>query len=149
MARMEQEERTTSEVLNGNGTAGVRSLEALLWDAACSIRGAVEAAKFKDYILPLVFMKRLSDVFEDELEGLATELGHPQQGGEARCARPRAGSVLSPAWYAMGGDPGLLEERRPEVDGYGTPDREGEPGAAGGDRRRRLQRRRQRPANHR
>ncbi len=30
---------------------------------------------FKDYILPLVFLKRLSDVFEDELFQLARELG--------------------------------------------------------------------------
>jgi len=29
----------------------------------------------KDYILPLIFLKRLSDVFEDELEQLAHELG--------------------------------------------------------------------------
>jgi type I restriction enzyme M protein len=42
-----------------------------LWDAACSIRGAIDAPKFKDYILPLIFVKRLSDVFDDEIEHLA------------------------------------------------------------------------------
>jgi type I restriction enzyme M protein len=35
----------------------------------------VEAPKFKDYILPLVFMRRLSDVLEDELARLGEELG--------------------------------------------------------------------------
>jgi len=45
----------------------VTSLENWLWEAACTIRGPVDAPKFKDYILPLVFLKRLSDVFEDEL----------------------------------------------------------------------------------
>ncbi len=50
-------------------------LETWLWDAACAIRGPVDAAKFKDYILPLVFLKRLSDVFDDEVEHLKAELG--------------------------------------------------------------------------
>lgn len=45
-------------------------LENWLWDAACTIRGPVDAPKFKDYILPLVFLKRLSDMFEDELKEL-------------------------------------------------------------------------------
>jgi type I restriction-modification system DNA methylase subunit len=34
------------------------------WVAACKIRGPLDAPKFKDYILPLIFHKRLSDVFE-------------------------------------------------------------------------------------
>jgi len=48
-------------------TLDLPTLEAWLWDAACAIRGPVDAPKFKDYILPLVFLKRLSDVFEDEV----------------------------------------------------------------------------------
>ncbi len=51
------------------------TLETWLWDAACAIRGPVDAAKFKDYILPLVFLKRLSDVFDDEVERLNADLG--------------------------------------------------------------------------
>ncbi|MBI2489814.1 MAG: hypothetical protein HYW12_08880 [Planctomycetes bacterium] len=30
----------------------IKTLETWLWDGACSIRGAVDAPKFKDYILP-------------------------------------------------------------------------------------------------
>ena len=44
-----------------------KSMEQMLWDAACSIRGEKDAAKFKDFLLPLLFLKRLSDVFDDEL----------------------------------------------------------------------------------
>ncbi|MBN1887293.1 MAG: N-6 DNA methylase [Thermoflexales bacterium] len=51
------------------------TLENWLWDAACSIRGPLDAPKFKDYILPLLFFKRLSDVYDDELNKLAAELG--------------------------------------------------------------------------
>ncbi|HWO99597.1 MAG TPA: N-6 DNA methylase [Methylococcus sp.] len=64
----------------GGGRAGVASpttkpMEQMLWDAACSIRGEKDAAKFKDYLLPLLFLKRLSDVFDDEIERLAEEYG--------------------------------------------------------------------------
>jgi len=53
----------------------LQDLEQWLWDAACSIRGPVDASKFKDYILPLLFFKRLSDVFEDELNKLKADFG--------------------------------------------------------------------------
>ena len=36
-----------------------KSLETWIWDAACSIRGAKDAPKYKDFILPLIFTKRL------------------------------------------------------------------------------------------
>lgn len=44
----------------------VSTLETWLWDAACAVRGPTDAPKFKDFILPLIFYKRLSDVFDDE-----------------------------------------------------------------------------------
>lgn len=53
----------------------VPTLETWLWDAACAVRGATDAPKFKDFILPLVFFKRLSDVFDDEFVGQVTEFG--------------------------------------------------------------------------
>jgi type I restriction enzyme M protein len=56
---------------NSNG----KSLENWIWDAACSIRGAKDAAKYKEFILPLIFTKRLCDVFDDELDRIAKEVG--------------------------------------------------------------------------
>lgn len=38
-------------------------------------RGEKDAPKFKDYLLPLLFLKRLSDVFDDEIDRLAEEYG--------------------------------------------------------------------------
>ena len=58
-----------------NTEANDKSLESWIWDAACSIRGAKDAPKYKDYILPLIFAKRLCDVFDDELNRIATEVG--------------------------------------------------------------------------
>jgi len=55
--------------------AAAKSLESWIWDAACSIRGAKDAPKYKDYILPLIFTKRLCDVFDDELNRIAQEVG--------------------------------------------------------------------------
>lgn len=46
----------------------IADLETWLWDAACVIRGAADAPKYKDFILPLIFYKRLSDVFDDEFQ---------------------------------------------------------------------------------
>jgi type I restriction enzyme M protein len=52
-----------------------KSLESWIWNAACSIRGAKDAPKFKEFILPLIFTKRLCDVFDDEINRIAQEVG--------------------------------------------------------------------------
>ena len=57
------------------GIMSIASMEQMLWDAACSIRGQKDAPKFKDYIFPLLFIKRLSDVFDDEVARLADTYG--------------------------------------------------------------------------
>lgn len=63
-----------------NGSASKdKSLESWIWDAACSIRGAKDAPKYKDYILPLIFTKRLCDVFDDELNRIAAAVGSRQK----------------------------------------------------------------------
>ena len=58
----------------------ISTLETWLWDAACVIRGATDAPKFKDFILPLIFYKRLSDVFDDEVTKLVEEYGGDEEG---------------------------------------------------------------------
>lgn len=58
-----------------NNKLDVNTLEGWLWEAACKIRGEVDAPKYKDYILPLIFLKRLSDVFEDEVIKLSENYG--------------------------------------------------------------------------
>jgi len=65
--------------LSKSNELDINSLEAWLWKAACSIRGPVDAPKFKDYILPLVFLRRLSDVFDDEVERLSKEFGSKEK----------------------------------------------------------------------
>lgn len=74
-AAVEVSRRRARAPKTGAEVPGTKSMEQMLWDAACSIRGEKDAAKFKDYLLPLVFLKRLSDVFDDEVNRLAEDYG--------------------------------------------------------------------------
>jgi type I restriction enzyme M protein len=42
------------------------SLESLLWKAANMLHWRVSKAQFRDYLFPLLFMKRISDVYDEE-----------------------------------------------------------------------------------
>ena len=55
------------------GKLDISTLENWLWEAACSIRGPIDAPKYKDYIIPLIFYKRLCDAYEDEIRKLTEE----------------------------------------------------------------------------
>ena len=56
----------------------ISTLETWLLDAANTIRGASDAPKFKDFILPLIFYKRLSDVFDDEFAKQIEKFGNEE-----------------------------------------------------------------------
>ena len=45
-----------------------QQLENMLWGAAEYLRGQIDASDYKQYIFPLLFYKRLSDVYLDEYE---------------------------------------------------------------------------------
>ena len=48
-------------------------LESYLWGAATLLRGTIDAGEYKAFILPLLFLKRLSDVYDEEFEIALTE----------------------------------------------------------------------------
>lgn len=55
--------------------ANVANLKSALWDAANTLRGsAVDRTDWKGYILPLLFFKRISDVWDEETAEAVTEL---------------------------------------------------------------------------
>lgn len=43
-----------------------RELESYLWGAAIVLRGLIDAGDYKQYVFPLVFLKRISDVYDEE-----------------------------------------------------------------------------------
>lgn len=53
------------------------NFEKELWDAANELRGAVSENNYKNYILPLVFIKHLSERYEQVKESLEKQINTP------------------------------------------------------------------------
>lgn len=51
----------------------LNTLKSYLWESANILRGSIDAADYKNYIFGLLFLKRLSDVFDEERERLQKE----------------------------------------------------------------------------
>ena len=51
-------------------TLSVAQLEQYLWSAADILRGSIDSSDYKTYIFGLLFLKRLSDRFDEEAEKL-------------------------------------------------------------------------------
>ncbi len=50
-----------------------QELEKYLWGAATSLRGTIDAGDYKQHIFPLLFFKRISDVYDEEFEQALAE----------------------------------------------------------------------------
>lgn len=50
-------------------------LKSFLWGAATRLRGQIDAAGYKEYIFPLLFFKRISDVYDEQFKGFVHEGG--------------------------------------------------------------------------
>jgi len=50
-----------------------QELEKYLWDAATYLRGHIDAGDYKQYIFPLLFLKRISDVYDEEFAAALEE----------------------------------------------------------------------------
>lgn len=52
-----------------------QQLESYLWGAATLLRGVIDAGDYKQYIFPLLFFKRVSDVYDEEYNRILKESG--------------------------------------------------------------------------
>jgi len=57
------------------GKITYQELNYKVWQAADILRGSIDSADYKNYILGMLFLKRLSDVFEEEAKKIETETG--------------------------------------------------------------------------
>lgn len=56
-----------------------QNLESYLWGAAVLLRGTIDAGDYKQFIFPLLFFKRLCDVFNEETATALTESGGDEE----------------------------------------------------------------------
>ena len=53
----------------------IDTLKSFLWSAAENLRGQIDAAGYKEYIFPLLFFKRISDVYDEQYASFVVEGG--------------------------------------------------------------------------
>jgi hypothetical protein len=86
-----------------------QSLQSWLWEAANILRGPVDASDFKAYVFPLLFLKRISDIYDEERAEALAESGGDEESEESspqvsaqvqaaqRCRLVRSGVWLHPS----------------------------------------------------
>ena len=88
-------------------TLSVAQLEQYLWSAADILRGSIDSSDYKTYIFGLLFLKRLSDRFEEEA-------GEAHCGGRVR-GRWHGPTRTSTSSSCRIGHGGALFRRRPQT----------------------------------
>ena len=61
--------------MSKTGRITQQQLESYLWGAATLLRGVIDAGDYKQFIFPLLFFKRISDVYDEEYERAMEESG--------------------------------------------------------------------------
>ena len=74
----------TRSLVSGNRLPGepisLDEMKTFLWGAATRLRGQIDAAGYKEYIFPLLFFKRISDVYDEQYQGFLLEGGEEYAG---------------------------------------------------------------------
>ena len=65
----------------------LQQLKSYLWESANILRGSIDSGDFKNYILGMLFFRRLSDVYDEEYEELLKSVG-PELANQPDMQRP-------------------------------------------------------------
>ena len=60
-------------------------INAIVWKACDTFRGTIDPSEYKNYILVMLFLKYISDVWQEHYDDLRTRYGDDQE----RIAQPR------------------------------------------------------------
>ena len=69
------EEHKNTKYLGADEQISLDELKSFLWGAATRLRGQIDAAGYKEYIFPLLFFKRISDVYDEQFQDFVCEGG--------------------------------------------------------------------------
>ena len=113
------------------GSAATTGYEAELWAMADALRGSMDAAEYKHVVLGLIFLKYISDAFEERHAAVLAEWGGRGSGGSRRVHRRE--HLLGAAGGPLGApeDPGETIDDRPDGRPGHDRDRARQPGAQG------------------
>ena len=78
-----KEEKKAKKYRQPDESISLDELKSFLWGAATRLRGQIDAAGYKEYIFPLLFFKRISDVYDEQFEGFVAEGGEEYAGMQA------------------------------------------------------------------
>lgn len=78
-----KEEHKNTQYRRADESISLDELKSFLWGAATRLRGQIDAAGYKEYIFPLLFFKRISDVYDEQFEGFVAEGGEEYAGMQA------------------------------------------------------------------
>ena len=76
----------------GDATGATVGYEAQLWQMADALRGSMDAAEYKHVVLGLIFLKYISDAFEEQHSGLQAEKSKGADPEDPANTAPRASS---------------------------------------------------------
>src|SRR5256885_1985811 len=97
-----------SEGTGGGSSAATVGYEAQLWQMADALRGSMDAAEYKHVVLGLIFLKYISDAFEEHHAKLVAGKGEYAGANAEDPDEYRADNVF---WVKNRGDPSLKSSK--------------------------------------